>query len=407
MRDLSIYIHIPFCVRKCLYCDFLSFPISKGNKKTGKISGEDIESYVNLLAEEIKEQSILYKNHRVISIFLGGGTPSVLEPGQIRKIIEQITALYTMSDTPEITMEMNPGTVTEEKLQEYITCGINRISIGLQSANNEELVRIGRIHTYETFLETYRMARRIGFTNINIDLMSALPEQSIASYRDTLERVAALGPEHISAYSLILEEGTPLYERQDSYAFPTEEEDRQMYLMTGRYLAEQGYHRYEISNYAREGYECRHNKVYWQRGDYVGFGLGAASMVEETRWSNPADLAKYAEYVRTGCVLPAECSGQMNPPEPHQTELPNCLQRHQLTVSEQMEEFMFLGLRMMCGVKRGAFYQKFGQQIEEVYGDVLQKLCAQGLLLKEHDCIRLTERGIDISNYVMAEFLFD
>lgn len=407
MRDLSIYIHIPFCVRKCLYCDFLSFPISKGNKKTGKISGEDIESYVNLLAEEIKEQSILYKNHRVISIFLGGGTPSVLEPGQIRKIIEQITALYTMSDTPEITMEMNPGTVTEEKLQEYITCGINRISIGLQSANNEELVRIGRIHTYETFLETYRMARRIGFTNINIDLMSALPEQSIASYRDTLERVAALGPEHISAYSLILEEGTPLYERQDSYAFPTEEEDRQMYLMTGRYLAEQGYHRYEISNYAKEGYECRHNKVYWQRGDYVGFGLGAASMVEESRWSNPSDLVKYAEYVGNGCVLPAECSGQMNPPKKNQTDQPNCLQRHPLTVSEQMEEFMFLGLRMMCGVKRSCFYRKFGQQIEEVYGDVLQKLCAQGLLLKEHDCIRLTERGIDISNYVMAEFLFD
>lgn len=410
MRDLSIYIHIPFCVRKCLYCDFLSFPILKGNEKTGKISDEDMESYVDLLVKEIKEQSILYKNHKVISIFLGGGTPSVLEDGQIRKIIEQITASYTMSDTPEITMEMNPGTVTGEKLREYITCGINRISIGLQSANDEELERIGRIHDYETFLDTYHTARKVGFANINIDLMSALPGQSTASYRDTLERVAALGPEHISAYSLILEEGTPLYERQSSYSFPTEEEDRQMYLMTDRFLSERGYHRYEISNYAKEGYECRHNKVYWQRGDYVGFGLGAASMVEESRWSNPSDLARYAEYVRTECVLPAECSGQMNPPEslePNQTGPLNCLQRHQLTVPEQMEEFMFLGLRMMCGVKQSCFYQKFGQQIEEVYGDVLRKLCAQGLLLKEHDSIRLTPRGIDISNYVMAEFLFD
>lgn len=424
MRDLSIYIHIPFCVRKCLYCDFLSFPISTGNEKTGKMSGEDIESYVNLLAKEIEEQSILYKNHRVISIFLGGGTPSLLETEQLRKIMEQIHTHYTLSETAEITMEMNPGTVTEEKLREYITYDINRISIGLQSANNEELMRIGRIHTYETFLETYRMARRVGFTNINIDLMAALPEQSTASYRDTLERVAALGPEHISAYSLILEEGTPLYERQDSYSFPSEEEDRQMYLMTGQYLAEHGYHRYEISNYAQEGYECRHNKVYWQRGDYVGFGLGAASMVEETRWSNPSDWGQYAEYVRTGCVLSAGCSGRMKPPEspemdrseqkrtaelsePEQAAQPVCPQRHQLTIHEQMEEFMFLGLRMMCGVDRNVFYQKFGQKIEEVYGDVLQKLCAQGLLLKEQDCIRLTERGIDISNYVMAEFLFD
>lgn len=406
MRDLSIYIHIPFCVRKCLYCDFLSFPIT-GNEKTGKMSGEHIKNYVNLLMEEIKERSILYKNHRVISVFLGGGTPSVLEAGQIRKIIEQITASYTMSDTPEITMEMNPGTVTGEKLREYITCGINRISIGLQSANDEELERIGRIHDYETFLDTYHTARKVGFTNINIDLMSALPGQSTASYRDTLERVAALGPEHISAYSLILEEGTPLYERQSSYSFPTEEEDRQMYLMTDRFLSERGYHRYEISNYAKEGYECRHNKVYWQRGDYVGFGLGAASMVEESRWSNPAEWAQYAEYVQTGRVLPAECSGQMEPPELNQEAHPDCLQRHQLTVSEQMEEFMFLGLRMMCGVKRSGFYQKFGRQIEEVYGDVLQKLCAQGLLQQEQECIRLTQRGIDISNYVMAEFLFD
>ncbi len=394
MRDLSIYIHIPFCVRKCLYCDFLSFPLSGKDEDMGEvpakgalrknISCEEIENYVNLLMREIKQQSILYKEHKVISVFFGGGTPSVLETGQIGRIMEQIRTYYTLSESPEITIEMNPGTVTKEKLQEYITCGINRISIGLQSADNEELARIGRIHDYETFLETYHMARKAGFTNINIDLMAALPGQSISSYRNTLERVAALCPEHISAYSLILEEGTPLYERRDSYSFPSEEEDRQMYLMTSRYLAAHGYHRYEISNYAKEGYECRHNKVYWQRGDYVGFGLGAASMVKENRWSNPADWERYAK-----------CVHSFRP------------QSQKLTVSEQMEEFMFLGLRMMCGVERSDFYRKFGQQIEEVYGSVLRKLCGQGLLVQEADSIRLTERGIDVSNYVMAEFLFD
>lgn len=374
MRDLSIYIHIPFCVRKCLYCDFLSFPIS----------GENIWDYVNQLTKEIEQQSILYRNHRVISIFFGGGTPSLLETGQIERIMGKIRSHYMLLETAEITMEMNPGTVTEEKLQGYITHGINRISIGLQSANDEELERIGRIHNYETFLDTYHTARKVGFTNINVDLMSALPGQSIASYRNTLECVAALKPEHISAYSLILEEGTPLYVRQDRYSFPTEEEERQMYLMTERFLRERGYHRYEISNYAREGYECRHNKVYWQRGDYVGFGLGAASMVEESRWSNPIRWAQYAAYVGNGCA-----------------------QRHLLTVPEQMEEFMFLGLRMMCGVDREAFYRKFGQKLEDVYGEVIRKLCAQGLLERQEDRFRLTERGIDISNYVMAEFLFD
>lgn len=387
MRDLSIYIHIPFCVRKCLYCDFLSFPV-RGAETDGE---EELERYQRLLLEEIKQQSIFYKKHQVVSIFFGGGTPSLMAEEQMREIMEQIRAYYRVAEEAEITVEMNPGTVTEEKLRGYITCGINRISIGLQSADNEELVRIGRIHTYEQFLETYRAARGVGFTNINIDLMAALPGQSIVSYHSTLRRVVSLRPEHISAYSLILEKGTPLYEKRDRYVFPSEEEDRQMYLMTGRYLSAHGYRRYEISNYAREGYECRHNKVYWQRGDYVGFGLGASSMVEDVRWSNPAGMEEYAAYA----VRPGENASLV------------CLHRERLTVREQMEEFMFLGLRMMCGVEREAFGEKFGQPIEQVYGDVISRLCTQGLLMTEHGRIRLTERGIDISNYVMAEFLFD
>lgn len=407
IKDLSIYIHIPFCVRKCLYCDFLSFPVSDHEKLRENCSDKHectdtdkrIGSYVNLLLTEIKKQSIFYKNHEVMSVFFGGGTPSLMDAGQVTVIMKAIRDNYQISDSAEITMEMNPGTVTQAKLKEYITCGINRISIGLQSADNDELVRIGRIHDFETFLNTYHMAREAGLVNINIDLMSALPGQSIASYRNTLERVVALEPEHISAYSLILEEGTPLYEKQDSYTFPSEEEDRQMYLLTGHYLAEHGYHRYEISNYAKDGYECRHNKVYWQRGDYVGFGLGAASMVEECRWSNPSKWEEYAAYVH---AIKGRQTGQNMQSE--EVALPK---RHKLTVPEQMEEFMFLGLRMMCGVGRTDFYRKFGQQIEEVYGSVLDKLCGQGLIQQDNDRIWLTERGIDISNYVMAQFLFD
>lgn len=401
-KELSIYIHIPFCIRKCLYCDFLSFPVSGLEKDQGKscagIQGgnKKIGSYANLLLEEIEKQSLFYKGHEVISVFFGGGTPSVLEEGQIHRIMERLRACYQVSEAAEITIEMNPGTVTEAKLQEYITCGINRISIGLQSADNGELARIGRIHSYEDFLRTYHMARLAGFCNINVDLMSALPGQDMASYQHTLEQVVALCPEHISAYSLILEEGTPLYDHKDNYTFPSEDEDREMYLWTGRYLAEHGYHRYEISNYAREGYECRHNKVYWQRGDYVGFGLGAASMVEDCRWSNPTEWEKYAAYV--GRVQHHDQSVfSAKPDRPKQQKL---------SVPEQMEEFMFLGLRMMCGIEKEAFGRKFGQQIEAIYGPVLQNLEKQGLLMQDQNRVWLTERGIDISNYVMAQFLF-
>ncbi len=401
MRDLSIYLHIPFCVRKCLYCDFLSFAVPGFLKEEqteirprGCGSVEDTErvkSYVNLLKRQVIAEAENYREHRVISVFWGGGTPSLLETEMVQELMDVLRRHYTVMPEAEVTIETNPGTVTAQKLRGYITAGINRISIGLQSTDDEELKRIGRIHDYRTFLETYRLAREAGFHNINIDLMAALPGQSEASYAETLRRVTELAPEHISAYSLILEEGTPLYERQGDYQFPTEEEEREMYLLTGRKLASCGYHRYEISNYAREGYECRHNKVYWQRGDYVGFGLGAASMVENARWSAPAQFDAYEAY-----VMEEEKTGMRSSMRPVQI----------LTRKEQMEEFMFLGLRMMRGVNREAFCRLYGQPVEEVYGAVLEKLYAQKLLVCEQDAIRLTARGIDVSNYVMAEFLF-
>lgn len=373
MKNLSIYIHIPFCVRKCLYCDFLSGPACDG----------EMESYVNLLLREIEKQSIFYGDHTVISIFLGGGTPSLLSGGEVERILARIRKNFIMAPDVEITMECNPGTVTPEKMESYIASGINRLSIGLQSTEDEELARIGRIHSYGDFLEIYELARGAGFGNINIDLMSGLPGQSSVSWKKTLERVTALLPEHISAYSLILEEGTPLYVNQSGYTFPTEEEDREMYALTGEYLAEAGYCRYEISNYGREGFACRHNKVYWKRGDYAGFGLGASSMVDNVRWKNPEDHAAYAVCVESG--------------ERREVQI--------LTLEEQMEEFMFLGLRLMRGVDTEEFKRLFGKPMEEVYGKQLASFTAQGLLFRDKGRLALTPRGIDVSNVIFAEFL--
>ncbi|MDE7130566.1 MAG: radical SAM family heme chaperone HemW [Lachnospiraceae bacterium] len=420
MEELSIYIHIPFCVKKCLYCDFLSFPageVKRGmtERKTALFDNgtaeDDIEHYVNLLHREIMLSAEIYKKYQVISIFLGGGTPSLLTAHQISRIMETVRSHYRVAQNVEITMEMNPGTIDNGEPEKYITSGINRVSIGLQSADDEELRRIGRIHDYAAFLKTYDMVRMAGFRNVNIDIMAALPGQDTASYERTLRKVTALAPEHISAYSLILEEGTPLYERQSEYSFPTEEEEQEMDRITRQYLASCGYHRYEISNYAGDGYECRHNKVYWQRGDYVGFGLGASSMVQNVRWSNPDTMENYAMYVTS-----AEAKWGYDGAEHCQfikvnglsgTEAGYIPYRQVLSRQEQMEEYMFLGLRMVCGVSAAKFEQIFGSPIEGVYGETIDRLRRQELLVRDGDGIRLTERGLDVSNYAMAQFLFD
>lgn len=396
MRELSIYIHIPFCVRKCLYCDFLSAPAHE----------EEINSYVNLLLREIKEQSVFYGDHRVVSIFMGGGTPSLLPARETGRILERVREDFSLAGDVEITIECNPGTVTAEKLKNYITYGINRLSIGLQSTDDEELVRIGRIHSYGDFLETYAMAREASFHNINIDLMAGLPGQNLFSYRKTLERAAALLPEHISAYSLILEEGTPLYVNQKKYTFPDEDEEREMYELTGRYLAQAGFHRYEISNYAREGYECRHNKVYWRRGDYAGFGLGASSMVQNVRWKNPEDHTVYESYVEKMKTDGHDCAGYTARTRAAYMAGIGAQEVQTLTAQEQMEEFMFLGLRLTEGVDLDEFALCFGKTAEEVYGKQISSFEKQGLLERRGRRLRLTPRGVDVSNVVFAAFLF-
>lgn len=362
MKALELYVHIPFCIKKCQYCDFLSAPSS----------GDERREYVTGLSRQIRTYKKLAESYHIVSIFIGGGTPSILDAEQITAIFEAIRDTFMVDEEAEITIEMNPGTVTEEKLTAYRQAGINRLSIGLQSAKNEELKILGRIHTYEEFLDTYRLAREKGFRNINVDLMSAIPGQTVKGWEDTLRKAAELRPEHISAYSLIIEEGTPFYEKYGLCAdqLPDEEEERQIYWQTKEILKEYGYYRYEISNYALPGYECRHNLGYWNRTEYLGIGTGAASLMDNRRWN-------YGE-------------------EPTA-----------LSMKEQMEEYMFLGLRKTQGVSKTKFAGEFGRRMEAVYDEVLEKMYGMGLMEEIDDFVRLTDRGIDVSNAVMCEFLLE
>lgn len=362
MKPLELYLHIPFCISKCKYCDFLSAPSEF----------QERQDYVESLCRDIRSYRNLAEAYVVVSIFIGGGTPSILTPSQIKDIFKGIKETFKLSNEAEITIEMNPGTVDKEKLRTYREVGINRLSIGLQSALDEELKKLGRIHTFEEFLDTYKLAREEGFHNINIDLMSAIPGQTVESYEHTLRTVAEIKPEHISAYSLIIEEGTPFYERygqgEHQEELPGEEDERRMYKMTKKILAQYGYERYEISNYAKKGYACRHNLGYWERAEYLGIGRGASSLMDNQRWIQGEE-------------------------------------KEEIDRQGQMEEFMFLGLRKMEGVSYAVFEKAFGCTIESVYHEVIQRMKEMGLMEDADGYLRLTERGIDLSNYVMSEFL--
>lgn len=378
-QELEIYIHIPFCVKKCAYCDFLSFALTQKDKNPNE--------YIDALIKEIEANDRVAKNYRVKTIFIGGGTPSLLEANQIEKIFQALHRIFQIDVNAEVTIEANPGTITKDKLLRFRGVGINRFSIGLQSTVDAELICLGRIHTYEQFLESFALAREVGFQNINVDIMSALPGQSLASYEETLLKITTLNPEHISAYSLILEEGTPFFEQyaDDLEQLPKEEEERLMYLRTRQILEQNGYYRYEISNYAKPGFACEHNIGYWKRKNYLGFGVGAASLIQNERFKNTSD---YSEYLRNSHDL--ECIR---------------IEREKLPIRAQMEEFMFLGLRMCDGISKTEFFAAFSLDYESVYGQVTRKLSGQGLLAETHDTVKLTEEGISVSNYVLSEFL--
>lgn len=385
---ISLYVHIPFCLRKCRYCDFLSAPQTD----------IDRERYVKALIREIKTQKDCPAGRPVDTVFFGGGTPSVLSADQIGRIIDALREVFLILPDAEVSLETNPGTADFEKLSAFKEAGINRLSMGVQSMHDEELHLLGRIHTAEQALEAFKTARAAGFDNINIDLMSALPGQTFDSWADSLRQAVEWRPEHISAYSLIIEPGTPfsaLYDDGELPPLPDEETDRKMYHYTREYLAQHGYGRYEISNYALKGRECRHNSGYWTGHPYLGFGIGAASYVNGARFSNIPDFETYiVEMEKAG--IPAEIEQVY---EKIRTEI------HSLTEQEKMEEFMFLGLRMTAGVKTSDFASRFGKSLDEVYGDVIRRHLAQGLLQRTPEGFCLTERGTDVSNYVMADYL--
>ena len=369
---MEIYIHIPFCIRKCDYCDFLSGPSGP----------EEQADYVQALLREVQavEEG---EGRSVSSIFIGGGTPSVLDERLLGDILREIRNRLKMEEDAEITIEVNPGTANIGKLQAYREMGINRLSIGLQSPEDRELKILGRIHNYGQFLETYQEARTVGFDNINIDLMSAIPDQTYEGWVKNLRTVAELEPEHISAYSLIVEEGTPFAARKLN--LPDEDTEYNMYEATAQILKEYGFEQYEISNYARKGRECRHNVGYWTRQDYLGFGLGASSLYGKERFANTADMKKYLENSKN--------------PEKIREKEPS------LTREDEMAEFMFLGLRMTKGISKADFQRCFGCTIESVYGEVLEKYESMELLLEKDGRIFLSREGIHVSNSIMAEFL--
>ena len=375
---MELYLHMPFCVRKCAYCDFLSFPTDQ----------ETQNLYTRRLREDIDAMGKKYGDIPVDTIFTGGGTPSVPDSALIVGIMEHVRKAFHVAEGAEISMEANPGTVTREKLTDYRRAGINRLSFGLQSANDRELKLLGRIHTWAEFLESFHLARECGFTNINIDLMSALPGQTRESWKDTLKRVTDLNPEHISAYSLIIEDGTPFGEKYGSEEgrklLPDEDSEREMYHETKRFLRDCGYERYEISNYAKPGRACRHNIGYWTGLPYLGLGLGVSTHMDGCRFAVNSDMKQYLE----------EKPGMFTDVE-------------KLTKKDMEEEFFYVGLRMTAGVSLPEFERRFGVSAKDVYPGLMEMFVEEKAAVFQGDRFVLTDYGLDVSNYIMAQFLQD
>ena len=371
---LELYVHIPFCVRKCQYCDFLSGPSDEETK----------DRYIEALLKEIRAAEHT-EDYEIVSVFIGGGTPSALKAEAIASIMRTLQEQFFFCEDAEVTIEANPGTVDLEKLTIYRNVGINRLSLGLQSTDAEELKLLGRIHSYEEFLKSYEWAREAGFSNINIDLMFAIPGQTGEAWRQHLYQVAELNPEHISAYSLIIEEGTPFAEQ--NLELPDEDTEYQMYEDTAEILERYGYRQYEISNYAKQGYMCRHNAGYWQRREYLGFGLGASSLYRGMRFSNTRRMQEYLKESRNPDQIRKDVTV--------------------LSRNERIEEFMFLGFRMTEGISEKKFEENFDVRLMDVYGDILQKYEETGFMEHIETKWRLTRKGIHVSNHILADFLLD
>lgn len=399
-KKLELYIHIPFCMKKCAYCDFLSF---SSDEKTQK-------DYVESLIREIRYYGAICKD-LVSSIFIGGGTPTWLDADLLIQILDEVYHSFQVQADAEISIECNPGTVTAENMKKYFDAGVNRLSIGLQSADDEELKLLGRVHNFDKFLRTYEMARSTGFRNINIDLISGLPYQNAEKFLETLHKVIRLKPEHLSVYTLMIEKGTPFYDRYKFDAvkqeagmpteiLPDEDEAYRIYKLTQSELKKNGFIQYEVSNYAKKGYECKHNLGYWDRINYLGLGLGASSCMDNVRYRNISDLYDYMNATNQ-----MEVKEWTNDDGSVVVGLSTHESAFSLTRKAQMEEFMFLGLRKLEGVSRSDFENCFGISIDAIYKEVMDELRAQGLLEVRNGAVLLTDKGMDLSNYVLSKFL--
>ena len=376
MEKISLYIHIPFCAQKCLYCDFPSFARKDHLRK----------AYIEALNKEIISLREKYNNIEINTIFIGGGTPSVLEADELECLLKEVAKLNMAKDV-EYSMECNPGNLTEEKLEVMKKYGVNRISMGLQAKQDNLLKGLGRIHNYKTFKENFLLAKKVGFNNINVDLMFGLPNQRLNEWEETLREIISLEPAHISAYSLIIEEGTAFYNlyENDKLKLPTEEEERKMYHLAKKILEENGFNQYEISNYAKEGKECRHNLAYWNMDNWIGVGSAAASYINGKRIKNISSVEEYINSIKDKGEAVEEIINNSK--------------------NDNMEEFMFMGLRKINGIDENEFKNRFSMNINDVYGEILNKYIGEGLLIRESGRIFLSEKGIEISNVIMADFL--
>lgn len=372
-QKLGLYIHIPFCLKKCNYCDFLSF------------SGCDLQEqtrYVQALVEELKAYQLKESDYEVDTIFIGGGTPSLLSESLIKRILDCVHESFSVAAMAEISLECNPKTLTDEKLNAYRTIGINRLSIGCQSLDDLILRFMGRVHNAKDFFETYEKARSYGFQNINVDLIFGVPGQTPKIVQKTMEEILRLHPEHLSFYSLQIEEGTPFYEKYKKGEFNqiSDEDDRKMYHDTLALLKKNGYLHYEISNASKKGYQCRHNLKYWSMEDYLGVGLGAHSYMQGVRFCNTSVMQEYlnGNYVE---------------------------QSHKNTRKDSISDSLFTGLRKIEGIDLLAFEKRFGERIESLYGDTIRTFQEQGLLQIEASHLRFTEKGLDVSNAVLRELI--
>ena len=376
MDKISLYIHIPFCAQKCLYCDFPSFARKDHLRK----------AYIEALNKEIINLREKHNNLEINTIFIGGGTPSVLESNELECLLKEIAKLNMAKDI-EYSMECNPGNLTEEKLEVMKKYGVNRISMGLQAKQDNLLKGLGRIHNYKTFKENFLLAKKVGFNNINVDLMFGLPNQKLNEWEETLREIISLEPAHISAYSLIIEEGTAFYNlyENNKLKLPTEEEERKMYHLAKKILEENGFNQYEISNYAKEGKECRHNLAYWNMDNWIGVGSAAASYINGKRIKNISSVEEYINSINEKGEAVEEIINNSK--------------------NDNMEEFMFMGLRKINGIDENEFKNRFSMNINDVYGEILNKYIGEGLLIRESGRIFLSEKGIEISNIIMADFL--